>query len=80
MSLFDTGVSYLGYMLQSYWERGTEPQRLGCAHKSLCPYQAFDASDKQVLIGIASEPLWQQFCEVTGLEKYMGNYSLSDEF
>lgn len=68
VSLFDTGVSFLGYMLQAYWERGTEPERYGCAHESLCPYQAFEASDRLVLIGIASEPLWKRFCEVSGLQ------------
>ncbi|MGE8612753.1 MAG: CaiB/BaiF CoA transferase family protein [Achromobacter veterisilvae] len=69
VSLFDTGISYLGYMFQAYWERGTEPQRFGCAHEALCPYQAFDASDKHVLIGIASETLWKRFCEVAGLQQ-----------
>ncbi len=68
VSLFDTGVSYLGYLLQAYWERRTEPQRFGCAHESLCPYQAFETTDKPVLIGIASEPLWRTFCEAVGLE------------
>lgn len=68
VSLFDTGVSYLGYMFQAYWERGTEPARHACAHESLCPYEAFPAADKPVLIGVASEPLWQRFCEVTGLQ------------
>lgn len=68
VSLFDTGISYLSYMFQSYWERGTEPQRFGCAHEALCPYQAFDASDKPILIGVASETLWERFCNVTGLQ------------
>ncbi len=67
VSLFDTGVSFLGYLLQAYWERQTEPQRFGCAHESLCPYQAFDTLDRPVLVGVASESLWRAFCEVTGL-------------
>jgi crotonobetainyl-CoA:carnitine CoA-transferase CaiB-like acyl-CoA transferase len=73
VSLFDTGVAFLGYMLQGYWERGTEPQRFGCAHESLCPYEAFQASDKRVLIGVASEPLWRRFCKVTGLESMLSD-------
>lgn len=68
VSLFETGVAFLGYMFQAYWERGTEPQRFGCAHESLCPYEAFSAADKSVLIGIASEPLWRRFCEVLKLD------------
>ncbi|NYT61606.1 CoA transferase [Alcaligenaceae bacterium] len=68
VSLFETGVAFLGYMFQAYWERGTEPERFGCAHESLCPYEAFNASDKSVLIGVASEPLWRRFCEVVQLD------------
>ena len=43
-SLFDTAVSFLGYFLQGYWQRGTEPQRPGSGHESLCPYQAFETA------------------------------------
>lgn len=68
VSLFDTGVSFLAYMFQAYWERGTEPARHACAHESLCPYEAFPTADKLIVIGIASEPLWKRFCEVTGLQ------------
>lgn len=68
VSLFDTGIGFLGYMMQSFWEKGVEPARYGCAHESLCPYEAFQASDKHVLIGIASEPLWQRFCTALGME------------
>lgn len=73
VSLFETGVAFLGYMIQAYWERGTQPQRFGCAHESLCPYEAFKASDGLVLIGVASEQLWQQFCKVAGLETIMND-------
>jgi len=62
--LFDTSLGFLAYMSQSYWQRGTEPQRWGSAHESLCPYQAFDASDKPFLLGIANDALWQTFCRV----------------
>ncbi|QKH34581.1 CoA transferase [Achromobacter pestifer] len=67
-SLFETGMAFLGYMFQSFWERGTEPQRFGCAHESLCPYEAYQARDKKILIGVASEALWRRLCDVLGLE------------
>lgn len=73
VSLFDTGISFLGYMFQAYWERGTEPARHACAHESLCPYEAFASADKLIVIGIASEPLWKRFCEVTGLQHMLGD-------
>ena len=65
-SLFDSAVGFLGYFLQSYWQRGTEPARLGSGHESLCPYQAFDTADAPIILGIANDALWQAFCEIAG--------------
>ena len=39
-------TGFLAYFLQSYWERGTEPQRPGSGHESLCPYQVFETAGK----------------------------------
>ncbi|OZI77847.1 CaiB/BaiF CoA transferase family protein [Bordetella genomosp. 12] len=65
-SLFDTAVGFMGYVMQSYWERGTEPRRWGSAHESLCPYQVFDAADGPFLLGVANDSLWQAFCREIG--------------
>ena len=65
-SLFDTSVGFMGYVMQSYWERGTEPRRWGSAHESLCPYQVFDASDRPLLLGVANDSLWRTFCNEVG--------------
>ena len=66
VSLFDSAVSFLGYFLQSYWQRGTEPARSGSGHESLCPYQAFDTADKPVIRGVANDQFWQSFCDLVG--------------
>lgn len=63
-SLFDSAVGLLGYFLQSYWERGTEPERPGSGHESLVPYQAFETADKPMILGIANDSLWRSFCEL----------------
>lgn len=65
-SLFDTAVGFLGYFLQGYWQRGTEPVRPGSGHESLCPYQAFETLDKPLILGIANDALWKVFCELAG--------------
>ena len=67
VSLFDSAVGFLGYFLQSYWQRGTEPVRVGAGHESLCPYQAFEAADKPFILGVANDALWRSFCEVAGV-------------
>lgn len=65
-SLFDSAVSFLGYFLQGYWQRGTEPVRPGSGHESLCPYQVFETLDKPLILGVANDGLWLSFCEVAG--------------
>lgn len=66
-SLFDSSVSFMGYLLQSFWERGTEPERHGSGHESLCPYEAFATADKPIMLGIANDALWRSFCELAGI-------------
>jgi crotonobetainyl-CoA:carnitine CoA-transferase CaiB-like acyl-CoA transferase len=62
VSLFETAVAFLGYNLQTFWEKRTLPDKNGSGHESLCPYQAFDASDAPILLGIANDNLWGRFC------------------
>ncbi|MDO9713722.1 CaiB/BaiF CoA transferase family protein [Paracraurococcus lichenis] len=69
VSLFETAAALLGYSLQIYWEKGTLPEKSGSGHESLCPYQAFEASDGPVLIGIASDNLWRRFAAGIGRPK-----------
>jgi crotonobetainyl-CoA:carnitine CoA-transferase CaiB-like acyl-CoA transferase len=66
VSLFETAAALLGYSLQIYWEKGVLPEKSGSGHESLCPYQAFEASDGPVLIGIASDNLWRRFAAGLG--------------
>ncbi len=66
VSLFETAAALLGYNFQIYWEEETLPAKCGSGHESLCPYQAFDASDRPVLIGIANDNLWRRFAAGIG--------------
>jgi formyl-CoA transferase len=67
VSLLDTALGLLGYNLQTFWQRGTQPTKCGSSHESLCPYQAFEASDGPIMIGVANDNLWRKFCGVTAL-------------
>jgi crotonobetainyl-CoA:carnitine CoA-transferase CaiB-like acyl-CoA transferase len=71
VSLFETAVAFLGYNLQIYWEKGVLPEKCGSGHESLCPYQAFDALDKPVLVGIANDNLWRRFCRAVGKDQWI---------
>ena len=57
-------MAFLGYNLQTFWEKQTLPDKCGSGHELLCPYQAFDASDAPILLlGIANDNLWGRFCK-----------------
>jgi formyl-CoA transferase len=68
VSLFETALGLLGYNLQTFWQRGVQPAKCGSSHESLCPYQAFEAADGPIMIGVANDNLWRKFCAVAGLE------------
>lgn len=67
-SLFDTALALQRYNLQSFWQLGVQPPKAGSSHESLCPYQAFEASDGPIMIGVANDNLWRKFCRIAGLE------------
>jgi len=66
-SLYDTAMAFQRYNLQMYWIDGKLQPRCGSGHESLCPYQAFEASDGPILIGVANDKLWRKFCAIAGL-------------
>ena len=68
VSLFETALGLLGYNLQTYWQRGVQPPKCGSSHESFCPYQAFEAADGPIMIGVANDNLWRKFCAIAGLD------------
>lgn len=66
-SLYDSAMGLLGDNLQTFWEKGAQPRKCGSSHESLCPYQAFEASDGPIMIGVANDNLWRKFCAAAGL-------------
>jgi len=68
VSLFDTALSLQRYNLQSFFQLGVQPPKCGSSHESLCPYQAFEALDGPIMIGVANDNLWRKFTRIAGLE------------
>jgi crotonobetainyl-CoA:carnitine CoA-transferase CaiB-like acyl-CoA transferase len=68
VSLFETATHFVSYLLQAYWTSGALPQKLGCEHPALVPYQPFATADKAILIGVANDALWVRFCRAFGLD------------
>ncbi len=73
VALLDTALGFMGYQAQNYWLTGKAPQRMGTAHPALAPYQAFEAADASLFIGIGNDAQWRRFCEVAGLQGVMND-------
>jgi formyl-CoA transferase/CoA:oxalate CoA-transferase len=69
ISLYDSIVSWLSYLATYYFATGREPKRMGSAHPSIVPYQAFNCKDKELIIAVGNDSQWQGLCRTLGLEK-----------
>jgi crotonobetainyl-CoA:carnitine CoA-transferase CaiB-like acyl-CoA transferase len=69
VSLYETAISFLGYLLQAYWEDGKLPRRNGSRHGGIVPYEAFACRDKTILLGVANDKLWRSFCGAFGISE-----------
>ncbi|KQL49546.1 hypothetical protein AN963_07350 [Brevibacillus choshinensis] len=63
VSLLDGQVVLLNYLATSYFATGNPAGRLGTAHPSIVPYQAFAAKDGEIILAIANNRLWEKACQ-----------------
>jgi crotonobetainyl-CoA:carnitine CoA-transferase CaiB-like acyl-CoA transferase len=71
ISLYDSIVSWLSYLATYYFATGKEPKRMGSAHPSIVPYQAFQCKDKELIIAVGNDSQWQALCRALGLERLL---------
>lgn len=67
MALLDVQVATLANQAMNYLATGTSPTRLGNAHPSIVPYQAFETSDGHVILAVGNDGQFARFCEVAGI-------------
>jgi formyl-CoA transferase len=65
-SLLEAQVACLVNAGSNYLIGGQIPKRYGNAHPSIVPYQSFKTADGYLVIGVASESIWQRFCAAIG--------------
>jgi crotonobetainyl-CoA:carnitine CoA-transferase CaiB-like acyl-CoA transferase len=66
IALFDVQIATLANQMMSYLVSGREPPRLGNAHPSIVPYQAFKAADDYVILAIGNDSQFRKFCDIAG--------------
>ncbi|HMA82440.1 MAG TPA: CoA transferase [Candidatus Binatia bacterium] len=65
-SLLEAEVASLINVGSNYLVGGTVPARWGNAHPNIVPYQNFKTADGYLVIGVASEVIWERFCVAVG--------------
>jgi crotonobetainyl-CoA:carnitine CoA-transferase CaiB-like acyl-CoA transferase len=78
VSLFEAGVSLAIWEAGLYFATGEIPQRLGSAHQSNAPYQAFRAADGWLTIGATTKNNWSALCRALGLESLLADARYRD--
>ena len=66
LALLDVQVATLANQAQSYLVTGSNPRRLGNAHPSIVPYQAFATADGHIILAVGNDGQFARFCQVAG--------------
>jgi formyl-CoA transferase/CoA:oxalate CoA-transferase len=73
ISLLDCQASWLTYQASIFFATGESPRRLGSAHPTIVPYQAFETKSEYIILAVANEKLWRTFCEAINHEDLAEN-------
>ena len=66
VSLLDGQISLLNHMATGYFATGKAAGRMGSAHPTIVPYQAFSSKDQDVILAVANNGLWEKCCRAMG--------------
>ncbi|MBN6034393.1 CaiB/BaiF CoA-transferase family protein [Amycolatopsis sp. 195334CR] len=67
VSLMDAQLAWHSYAAGAYFYDAKRPERMGSAHPSIVPYQAYPTADGWLNVAVGSEKLWRAFRELLGL-------------
>jgi crotonobetainyl-CoA:carnitine CoA-transferase CaiB-like acyl-CoA transferase len=73
LALLDVQVATLANQSQAFLVTGRPPRRLGNAHPSIVPYQAFPTRDGHVVLAVGNDGQFARFCEVAGRPELAGD-------
>ncbi|PIC63473.1 CoA transferase [Sporosarcina sp. P13] len=73
VSMFDSLFSLLDFPILEYATTGNIPKRYGNSDPGCAPYDIFEAKDGFISLGIASDRLWLQFCNVLDKQEWIEN-------
>jgi len=65
-SLYETTIAWMTLPLSGYLADGQLPQRWGSGVGPIVPYQAFSASDGDIMVAAGNDNLFRRLCEAIG--------------
>jgi len=66
MALLDCQVGVLANQALNWMVSGKVPHRMGNGHANLVPYQAFAATDGEVIVAVGNDRQFERLCELLG--------------
>ncbi len=69
VSMFDCQVSWLTYQAGIFFATGVSPRRMGSAHPTIVPYQAFGTRSGYMNVAVGNEKQWRRFCKAVQHEE-----------
>ncbi len=68
-ALLDTIISWQTYLASNYFATNENPKPIGTEHPNIVPYQAFQASDGEFIVAIATDNMWKDFVNKLDVSK-----------
>lgn len=66
VALLDSGLAMMTNLAQYTLTSGKAPPRVGNAHASIVPYNAFEAADGWIIVAVGNDHQFARFCDVIG--------------
>lgn len=62
VSMLDSMISAMASNFANYFGSGVVPDAMGTRFGTIVPYRGFPTADRDIVIAVASQKLWQDFC------------------
>lgn len=68
LALLDCTLASMTNIAQFYLTSGKLAPRLGNAHSTIVPYQAFETADSHIIVAVGNDTQFQRFCDAIGFQ------------
>lgn len=78
VSLLDSDLALMAPRIASFLAGEEEPGPSGGTDSVLAVYQSFPTADRDIIVAIGNDGMWERFCEVLGLQWLSADRRLAD--